>query len=279
MLRIMSNNQWWCDQNLPAWENIGLDCSAECRAIGFAKMFDQTEPDLIGLQECSAKMAEEHMLKFQAKGLTYALLWGRDTPIVYRADKFDVLECMSFIYPENVPGFDGSFNNDRTKSYCIAVLSEKATGKLLIFATTHLWWKSENPAANNYQAGSDTARKYQLGLLMDKVDALIKKYGCAAMIVGDLNALESSPALVHAFERDYSHARLMATGHSDSGHGMHYCYGDGFKPYEPLSPDNAIDHILIKNANGMKIAQFVRFNEEYYMKLSDHLPVYVDVEL
>jgi hypothetical protein len=279
MIRIMSNNQWWCDQNLPAWKAMGLDCSVTARAPGFAAMFDETLPDLIGLQECSANMAEAHMVNFQGKRLPYALLWGRDTPIIYRSDKFEVIECQSFVYSEDVPGLIGSFNNDKTKSYCVAVLREKATEKLLIFASTHLWWKSEDKASGYYQAGSDEARKYQLNLLMDKLDTLIEKYGCAAMLVGDLNALESSPALGSAFERGYVHARNMATDFVDGGHGMHYCYGDGFRPYEPLTPDHAIDHILVKNASGMRISRFERYNEEYYMQLSDHLPVYVDLEL
>lgn len=277
MIRIMSNNQWYCDDNLPAWAEMGYDCSVQNRAPGFARVFDEIAPDLIGLQECSAKMAEEHMMHFQSKGLPYALLWGHDTPIVYRSDKFEIIECESFVYSESVPGFTGSFNNSKTKSYCLAVLREKITETLLIFATTHLWWKTEDKSSCNYQAGSDSARKYQLNLLMDKVDALIEKYGCAAMIVGDLNATEDSPALTSAFERGYLHARNLATDFSDSGHGMHYCYADGFRPYEPLSPEHAIDHVLVKDPCGMRISRFVRYNEEYYMTLSDHLPVYVDI--
>ncbi len=39
-IRLMSHNQWKCDHNSPAWETMGLDCSATPRMQGFAKAID-----------------------------------------------------------------------------------------------------------------------------------------------------------------------------------------------------------------------------------------------
>ena len=85
-LRLMSHNQWKCDQNLPDWEKIGADCSAEVRVRGFVRVYKDTLPDVIGCQEVSATMAD-YLVRYAAEeGLHYALLWGRDTPILYRPD-------------------------------------------------------------------------------------------------------------------------------------------------------------------------------------------------
>lgn len=277
-LRIMSNNQWWADNNKPAWRDMGLDCSAEARAPGFIRMFGETDPDIVGLQECSARMADLLMRGFSDTGAGYALLWGRDTPILYKTAKFELIDSSYLVYPTAVPGFEGEFNNLNTKSYCIAVLRSKENGKKLVFGTTHLWYMSSNPASKYYQAGSDEARVYQLGLLMDKAEELAAKHGCPIVLVGDLNTTERSTALKAAFERGYTSARLLATEYADGGHGMHKCGDDGYAPYVPAEPDKAIDHILIKNELCGFVRRFERFEAEYYMTLSDHLPVFVDVE-
>lgn len=85
--------------------------------------------------------------------MTYALLWGRDTPIVYRQDKFELVDSAFSLYPDECPGFTGVFNNGQTKSWNLAVFRVKENGKLFIFVSTHLWWKSRIPASSSYQAG------------------------------------------------------------------------------------------------------------------------------
>lgn len=79
-LRLMSNNQWKIDRNLPNWEGMGLDCSAAAREAGFAEVYALTAPDVVGLQEVSPLMVDELMGNLQRLNLPYAILWGRDTP-------------------------------------------------------------------------------------------------------------------------------------------------------------------------------------------------------
>ena len=124
-MRIMSNNIWWCDENHEAWETQGADCSAKARAPQLVRLYKETLPDILGLQECSARMAHFLMTPMAQEGLPYALLWGRNTPIVYRRDKFELVDSEVGLYPEEVPGLEGSFNDLQTKSYCIAVLRSK----------------------------------------------------------------------------------------------------------------------------------------------------------
>ena len=147
-LRIMSNNQWRCDKNKPWWREHGLDCSAETRERGFLKFYSETVPDIIGLQEISPLMLEKLMVFEQKMGLNYASVRGKDTPVLCRRDLFELLDSSFLIYPESIPGYDGSFNNSNTKSYCAAVLRDKAEGKLLTVMSTHLWWKSSDPSSS-----------------------------------------------------------------------------------------------------------------------------------
>ncbi|MBR5538280.1 MAG: endonuclease/exonuclease/phosphatase family protein [Clostridia bacterium] len=279
-LRIMSNNIWWIDNNSPAWEEKGENCSAEVRIPGFVRMYSETNPDVIGIQECSRKMVDLLMREISAKKLPYALAWGKDTPVLYRTDRFELVNTEFLIYPEKVQGYEGSFNNHLTKSYCIAVLRIKESGKLFIFASTHLWWMSSDPASKNYAQYSDEAREYQLKMLIDRVTELEKKYGCPSIIAGDMNTRYDSLALKAAFVRGYVHAHDVAAEYADETMGMHYCYGDRFdtKPYQKGFTES-IDHILLRGFEDGFVRRFERFSPDYYMPLSDHFPVWIDVEL
>lgn len=270
-LRLLSNNIWFCDENRPAWAEKGEDCSVTARAPGFVRVYEELTPDIIGLQECSAKMADEIMRRMNG----YALLWGRDTPILYRTDVFELIDSAYRIYPEKLPGREGSFNNAKTKSYCIAVLRAKEDGKLLCFATTHLWYKSENA-----QPHSEEARTYQLNLVMDHVDALRKKYNCPAVIVGDFNTTPASPTLQSAYERGYVHAHDTAVEYADQRNGHHYCFADGYDHYEnPRTFAASIDQMILTDAPEGFVRRFDRFTPDWYMPLSDHFPMWADVEL
>ncbi len=273
-LRLMSNNIWWCDGNNEAWEALGADCSAKARAPGLVRLYKETMPDILGLQECSARMTQFLMTPMAEEGLPYAFLWGRNTPIVYRRDKFELVDSHVGVYPEEIPGLEGSFNDLQTKSWCIAVLRSKESGRLLIFASTHLWYKSDQK-----QPGSEKARLWQMDRLIDRLDRLQAQYGCGAVVVGDMNTWPTGLAVKTALARGFVHGHDVAADYADETQGMHYCYGDGFsaKPYEGGFA-RSIDHILLRNVKGT-VRRFVRCFPDYYVPLSDHFPVWVDVEL
>jgi len=272
-LRIMSHNVWKCDRNLPAWEAKGEDCSASARAKGIIRVYTDTHPDIIGFQEMSFVMADEIILGLADKGLRYALLWGRDTPILYRQDRLELLDSEFLLYPTEIPGWEGEFNNDGTKSWCAAVFRDKTDGKKLIFMTTHLWWKSSDPSSENYQVGSDEARAYQLNMAMDRLEKFHSEYGCPVVLVGDFNAAYTKPVIQSALSRCYLHAHNIATEFADSDWGYHYCFGDGYKPYVKAPFEKAIDHIMVKFAPADFVRRFERYTPDYYLPLSDHSPV------
>lgn len=278
-LRLMSTNQWACDKNHSAWEEKGEDCSYSARMPGFLKYYLETKPDMLGLQEVTAKMADKLMRLFCAEGLPYALLWGKDTPIIYRTDLFELVDSTFLIYPEEFPGHEGCFNNSKTKSYNAGVFRIKENGKLFILMSTHLWWKNgSNPASKSYQPYSDEARAYQMSLAVQCLDKLQKKYHCPAVVMGDMNAVYSSLAVQHALSCGFLHAYDIAVEHRDEGNGHHYCFADGYKPYVPTAFENSIDHILVRGFDEGAVRTYDRYAPDYYMCLSDHIPVWIDVE-
>ena len=278
-LRLMSHNIWNCDNNLPAWQAKGEDCSAQARMPGMVRVYRETGPDIIGLQEVSLLQADLLLRGLLDDGQRYAMLWGKFTPVIYRQDRLELVESEFYTYPEEMEGWDGEFNDVKSKSCSIAVFRDKQDGKLLVFATTHLWWKNNDPKAKNYQAGSDEARVYQLNMTMDRLEAYHEKYGCPVVLVGDLNSKYNSPVIQNALAREFEHAHNIAVEFADVDWGYHYCFGDGYKPYEPAPFEKAIDHILVKYAPAGFVRRFERYTPEYYLPLSDHSPVFADVVL
>lgn len=276
-VRIMSNNLWSCDTNTAAWDAIGYDCSAPVRAEGFTKVYSETSPDVIGTQECTELMKDELLAYMQAEGMTYEVIEGGRTPIFYNSSTLELVESAHELYPEACPGFEGSFNNSSSKSWTLAVFNVKETGDKFIFVNTHLWYKSGLSTDDSYQAGSDEAREYQIGIAISKLKEYYETYQCAAFLVGDLNAKYDSLALEYAFAEGFEHAHDIAVDYVDETKGTHECNTSGFGPIRDGSFADSIDHILVYGASEGVIRTFNRFSESYYVSLSDHLPVYIDV--
>ena len=130
MLRLMTHNVWNYDNNSPAWEKIGEDCSAAVRCVGFVRVYKETLPDIIGGQEYSALMTDLVTKGCNDEGLKYSLVEGRFTPILFRADKLELLDNEFATYPDYIEGFDGKFNDAFTKSWNLAVFREIKSKKI-----------------------------------------------------------------------------------------------------------------------------------------------------
>ena len=278
-IRLMSNNQWLCDENQPWWAERGLDCSAACREEGFADFYRTTEPDVVGLQEVSALMLEKLLRALQKRGLSYGAVWGRDTPILYRTDRLELIDSCFLIYPKEVPEQTGEFNNHDSKSYCAAVFRLKDSGCLFTLMTTHLWWKSDDPHSDHYQPGSNAARVYQIGLAIDQLDKWLAKYNCPQILMGDLNTPYDSAPIRAAQTRGFSHAHDIATEYADETNGWHPCGPKVLEPYDPKPFREGIDHILLRNVPEGFVRRFERAMPESYLPLSDHAPAWIDAEI
>ena len=283
---LMSNNQWKCDYNNDTWRAMGQDCSAEVRVKGLVRAYKAILPDVMGLQEVSTSMATLMMAEMEEIALPdggaakYEYISGGDTPIAYRRDRLKLLESGFFRYDEAVPGLEGSFNNGETKSYCFGVFEDRQTGKRFALMSTHLWWMSSHPEDGaRYRAGSNKARAYQIRLAGSRMDEIMAKYACPGVIMGDLNASVHSLCLEAAFEMGWREAHDLAPqSDRDETRGHHPCGPNGYERNDPGSFEQAIDHILVKNAPDARVKSFRRLTDEWFDPVSDHYPLYIDVE-
>ena len=282
-LRLMTQNQWNRTENAPAWEEKGLDCTSATRMKGHVQVFREICPDIVGGQEVNKDMQLDFMLYCQQEKLPYTIIWGNMTPIFYRADKLELLDTEYLLYPKRFENYEGTFNDANSKSCNVAVFRNKESKKVFIFATTHLWWRNgTNPDYKYYQAGSDEARAYQLKLANEMIEKHRAAYqNCPVVLLGDMNARLGSPALNYALgEGGYLHAHDVATDFRHEGRGYCSCTpnGPGTKWLDG-TPADAIDHILVKGMPEGAIKRFDRYTPDYYLLLSDHAPVYIDMTL
>ena len=279
-LRLLSNNVWSSRKNHTWWIENGLNCSSEARAPQFSRVYKELMPDVIGWQEGDAFFRELTPPAMKEAGLTnYEIITAGCTSLLYNKDKLELRESLFFVYPDTMEGYDGTYNEGNSKSYGIGVFKVKESGKHIIFGSTHLWWMSGDPESKYYCPQSDEAREYQVNCMLDAIEALREKYDCPAIAVGDFNATCDSLAVKTAFARGYRHAHDIATDYADERDGHHYCYPWGYKMYDNPGPfAKSIDHILVKGEPEGFVKRFDRYTPDYYMPLSDHFPVYIDVE-
>ena len=55
-------------------------------------------------------------------------------------------------------------------------------------------------------------------------------------------------------------------------------FRSGFERSDPGEFERAIDHILVKNEGDAKVRAFRRLTDEWFDKVSDHYPLYVDIQ-
>lgn len=280
-VRLMSQNQWNNTLNNSYWEERGLNCSSVVRMKGHTRIFKELMPDVVGGQEVNKDMQLDFRFYCLEEGLPYTLIWGNMTPIIYRADRLELLDTEYVLYPIKVDGFEGEFNDSRSKSANLAVFRCKDDGEIFIFLTTHLWWKNgTDPDYVWYQAGSDKVRTYQLKIAMELIAKYQKKYNnCPAFLVGDLNTAYNTEAIQYALgEGGYSHAHDIAVEYAEQLDGYNWCGPEKIGEWENKRFEAAIDHILVRDFPKNIVRRFDRYTPDYYLYLSDHAPVFVDVD-
>ena len=283
-LRIMSHNVWECDDNTTAWKNAGNDCSCETRTQGFLRIYDETCPDVVGFQEMTPRMLAYMSQELINRNKKYTFIWGGYSPIMYNSEKLELIDSEWELYPEYIEGLGGPFNNDKRKSWSVAVFRIKENGKIFAYATTHLWYKrnpitEEDYKSPKHQPNSNEARAWQMELLMSKLEKYSNKYDCPMILTGDMNTPFKSQPIKTAIENGFLPARDLATDFADNSMGYHYCYPDRYETvYNPAPFEYAIDHVMVKKVEENSVKNFVRYSPDYYFPLSDHSPAYVDIE-
>ncbi|MBQ7591192.1 MAG: endonuclease/exonuclease/phosphatase family protein [Clostridia bacterium] len=280
---IMTNNQWNRDANSEQWLARGEDCSADARMPGLIRAYTEVLPDVLGLQEVSAYQSVLMRRCFGSVALPdgstaeYGYISGGYTPLFYRSDRLKLVESGFFSYPSGYASFPGNFNDAGSKTCNYGVFVERDTGNTVAVMTTHLWWRSGDPASGSYRPGSDGARAYQMSIACERMEEVIRRYDCPALLMGDFNAVITSPALRTAAGYGWADAHDVATGFADGTRGHHPCSPSGWRRDAGGRFEQAIDHILIKNPGRAEITFMKRKTDEYFDRLSDHYPLYIEL--
>lgn len=128
---------------------------------------------------------------------------------------------------------------------------------------------------------SAQVRMLQVKMASQRIDSYRKQYGdCPVILVGDLNTDNNSEAIRWALsEGGFRHGHDVAVEFAHEENGYNYCMPAGPGKWQHLPFEKAIDHILVKGLAADAVRRFDRYESEEYCFLSDHAPVWIDVEI
>jgi endonuclease/exonuclease/phosphatase family metal-dependent hydrolase len=192
------------------------------------------------------------------------------TPVFYKNDKYNLIDSGYFLY-------DG-LNDANSKSVTWAVLEEKETGKKVVVASTHLWWKYDSEE-DNFQRLQNVAQ------LKRFCDEMVSETGLPIIVGGDFNngkgSLQGDEPYHIMLKEGFCDTRLIAEETCDEPTCVN-SYPDVLpdKTVTPRNPSEyTIDYIFTYNAENSKTKKFNVLTSETARQTSDHSPVLAIVEI
>ena len=249
--------------------NILFDKTLPDRLSLIADYYRTSDADLIGMQEVN-RVGTELFNVLSDIYSPVALRHAEDkhcfTPILYRHDKFELIESGSELYRSR--GTD-------TKSMAWAVVSDKQSGKKLAIINSHgsLILKSYNLDATDRVEG-EMWRVDNVCQMLEKKDELREKYGSLlpVFVTGDFNSRadrESVQNMKKALPDSADVAKLSASIGIDSFHRL---------PGRPCDEGDPIDFVFVTD-DAVEVLVHAIPSDETAIAISDHCPVYVDAKL
>jgi endonuclease/exonuclease/phosphatase family metal-dependent hydrolase len=249
--------------------NILFDKTLPDRLSLIADYYRASDADLIGMQEVN-KVGTALFETLSDLYTPVALRHEEDkhcfTPILYRHDRFDLLEGGSALY--RMRGTD-------TKSMSWAVLADKNTGKKLALINSHgsLILKSYNLEATDSVEG-EMWRVDNVQQMLEKKDELREKYGATlpVFITGDFNSRANRESVQNMKKAMPDSAEISVGGATvgiDSFHRV---------PGRPCDEGQPIDFVFVTD-DVIKVLVHCIPTDETALAISDHCPVYVDAQL
>ena len=231
-------------------------------------------PDVIGLQENAACVSTYHtrMKKFGYSAVPIKPTNSNKqdyTALLYRADKFDIVECGYYLYD------DGA--GDKSKSVSWAVFKDKASGDVFAVGSTHFYWTSDDLGKS--------ARIKDAAQLTEVVKEITAKHNCPMIVGGDFNCNINSDPMKNLFAAGFEDLQKISpdtmditTHHSYSPWNKELqLYTEVFVPSKAYS--SAIDHAIVYNKSTLTPKMFRVQLHDYTLLSSDHCPVMVDFDI
>lgn len=281
-IRIMSNNVWERTSNSYYWSDLGENCSYNARLPQMAKVYAMYQPDILSLQEmslyfinglvdsinqaCEAgqsqahyRVADRHVQGFAERNYT---------PIVYNQSTLTLLDTGSHLFRYG--------QNRNTKSYTWACFEIKKTKQKFVIYSTHFWWKSDKIYPN-----SSTYRKRQMAEISEDWKKLQETYNCPCFVMGDMNCNSQSKEFKSLLSLGFVDCYSEASEFARNSSGRFICNSQRFsyKVNNGTYTKNALDHIVASNLKKNQILVYDYVTPNFFGKLSDHAPVYIDVKM
>lgn len=228
-------------------------------------------PDAIGFQEFSGKYHDDFTPMMAELGYT-AISTSRGksncTPIFYKSDKLELLESGHYLYKDT---------GDYSKSISWAVFRDKSTDNSFAFFNTHFMFRREGVDANDVRKSNATEA-------IGEFQKVQNKYPDIPMILGgDFNCRVSSDPHKILIDSGLTSAWEKAETKNDSkGHHMYSTFDTEFNvfsqwPSITAKYSSAIDHAYVNNS--AKVKAFSTVISYYTLWCSDHMPLFVEIEL
>ena len=268
-LKIMSHNVWGMFGANPVKR-------VDNRRDLMREIYLEQLPDVLGTQEFSIAMRESGLANDLLENGYCELNVSHDveaygmsnlfTPIFYRKDSCDVLNCGFFLFPRN-------FNNHDSKGVAWGIFRHKYTGAVFSVANTHFWYKGGEE--------HDLVRRDNAIMLLDVMKPLPKPW----FIMGDLNCKTDSPAYKTLSGSGLSDAQLAAPD---------TILGKAHHPYPEYDFEKQIfygapvpmgdytesyDHIFVDSEHCSSVNRFVVLTDQNALDTSDHCPIFLEYQV
>lgn len=265
------------------------------RAEIVAGMLISSSPDVVGLQEACYKWQEQlpHYMDVLNKhyGIGYKFVLssynGKNnyTPMIYRADKYDAIECkyQHYDYHTSAANKNGTYLRGAAQ---LVLQNKNNSSERFIVINSH--W--------DHAGQLTSARPYQMNECASSEAAIVNAYkikypGVRIFCVGDFNSHRYNGIYLNQFCNDINGtvasdaARTAGTlkvagGYHGSGSNMNeYGTRNDFTPVK----DSFIDHIIFTSSSSSVKTSVLSHNtlystNGYFHIISDHCPVYADIE-
>ena len=198
--------------SLPVWKD---------RATTVAKLIEDSNADIIGLQEASSEQREnlQHLLP------SYALIHHEATnntnPILFRTGRFHKIDSGAFVLNKN-PEIEGTNIGVRSSNW--ANLKDRQTGQPLWIYNLHLDHRSKGPT-----------RQISAVRLIQPTAT----HRGAVIVTGDFNCSENSPTM------NFLHGNVPLDNDDGNLVTNQRPMVTAYKFVHPRTTDRVIDHVLV----------------------------------